>query len=511
VASRGWGKDHSVRDWLYDEPHGFDFFQAVRLLELDSPRDSLSVGEGAEPAREAVRFRSGVGLNFPASDVAEVRPADPHKQEEGAAPRMTVNFMGLAGATGPLDAPSTEMIIERSWQGDEAPRDFLDIFNHRLVSLLYRLRKLNRVALGNAEPGRDRVSSYLYSVAGLGMDSLRRRMRVQDRGLLFYAGLLGQQPRSVAGLEAMLSHYFGVRAVCAPFIGRWQPLEKSQWTRIGIGRKGRNTSLGVDTVVGMRVWDEQSAFEIELGPLKLKQFEDFLPTGWGFRPLCDLVRFYVGDEFDFSFRLKLDRTEIPSAWLPSRKDPEAPEGKPRRRWGQGGSRLGRKDGARLGWTSRLNSRWDGRTFEVVVSPASLRAFHSPFNIPRFGLPPDKLQELFDMMTPKSVKARFPVCHQGEVGEAMFAILRGSVKIIRRGEDGVDRHIKTLGPGDFFGEMALITSKFRRVSAIALEDCELRELSKENFDAFTANNPHFNALLDAYADGKRAEGKKVSDE
>ena len=525
MAAHGWGKDNPVRDWLYDEPHGFDFFQAVRLLELDAPDGSSPVGEGAEPALEAVRFRSGVGLNFPASDVAEVRKPDPLKEE--AAPRMTVNFLGLAGATGPLDAPLTELIIDSDRygpkplkkvsesrdeleidpRGDGAPRAFLDIFNHRLVSLLYRTRKLHRVAHDNAGPGRDRVSSHLYSIAGLGTRSLRRRMCVQDRALLFYAGLIGQYPRSAAGLEALLSHYFGVRAVCSPFKGRWQPLEKNLWTRIGAGKKSRNTSLGVDTVVGTRVWDEESAFEIELGPMTFEQFKEFLPTGWAFRPLCDLVRFYVGDELDFSFRLKLDESQVPSAWLSRRADavaPEDQEGAPRRRGAAGG--------ARLGWTSRLNSR-DGRGLEVVVSPASLRAFRSAFNVTRFGLPPDKLEEFVRMMTPTSVKAGLPVarCQQGKAGGSMFAILSGKVKLTRRGEDGTERHIRTLGPGAYFGEMALITGKFRRFSAVAVEDCELLELSKENFDAFTARNPHFNALLDAYADGKRAEGKKNSDE
>jgi type VI secretion system protein ImpH len=536
VAANGWGKGNPVRDWLYDEPHGFDFFQAVRLLELDAPDGSSPVGEGAEPALEAVRFRSGVGLDFPASDVAEVRRPDPLKEE--AAPRMTVNFMGLAGATGPLDAPLTELIIDSDRhgpkplkkvsasrdeleidpRGDGAPRAFLDIFNHRLVSLLYRTRKLNRVALDNAGPGRDRISSYLYSAAGLGMRSLRRRMCVQDRALLFYAGLVGQHPRSAAGLEAMLSHYFGVRAVCAPFKGRWRPLEKSQWTRIGAGKKSRNARLGVDTVVGTRVWDEESAFEMELGPttfeqygeprpMTFEQFKEFLPTGWAFRPLCDLVRFYVGDELDFSFRLKLVESEVPSAWLARRADAgahEEHEGATRRSRGPGG--------ARLGWTSRLNSR-DGRGLEVVVSPASLRAFRSEVNVQRFGLPPDKLEEFVRMMTPTSVRAGLPVprCKQGEAGEAMFAVRSGRVKLTRRGEDGAERHIKTLGPGEYFGEMALITDKFRRFSAFAVEDCELLELSKEKFDAFTKRNPHFNALLDAYADGKRAEGKKDSDE
>jgi type VI secretion system protein ImpH len=481
VAALGWGKDHSVGDWLYEEPYGFDFFQAVRLLELASP-DSSPVGEGAEPAREAVRFRSGVGLDFPASDVSEVR----RPEAEGAASRMTVNFMGLAGATGPLNTPSTELIIERAWHGDEAPRDFLDIFNHRLVSLLYRTRKLHRVALDNAAPGRDRAASYLYSMAGLGTASLRGRMQVKDRALLFYAGLLGQQPRSMAGLEAILSHYFGVRAVGHPFKGRWQALEESQWTRIG--ESGQNMRLGVDAVAGTRVWDEEGAFEIELGPLTREQFEDFLPTGWAFRPLCDLVRFYVGDELDFSFRLRLAASEVPPASLPKR----------------GGEGAG---GVRLGWSAWLDPPETEEDSQVVVSPASLRAFEGVFRVPYLGMPPDKFQELIRLMTPKTFEAGRLVCRQGEAGDVMYVVRRGSVKVVRRGEDGVGRHLATLGAGDYFGELALITNKFRRASVVTLEECELLELSKKDLNDFADKYPRFKAALEAYSDARMRKDRK----
>lgn len=472
MAALGWGKNHSVGDWLYEEPYGFDFFQAVRLLELASPGSS-PVGEGAEPAREAVRFRSGVGLDFPASDVSEVRPP-----EAPAAPaRMTVNFMGLAGATGPLNMPSTELIIERAWHGDEAPRDFLDIFNHRLVSLLYRTRKLHRVALDNAAPGQDQVASYLYSVAGLGMDSMRGRMQVKDRALLFYAGLLGQQPRSMAGLEALLSHYFGVRAEGHPFKGRWRALEESQWTRIG--ESGQNMTLGADAVVGTRVWDEDGAFEIELGPLTREQFEDFLPTGWAFRPLCDLVRFYVGDELDFSFRLRLAAREVPSARLPERD-------------------AAREGGVRLGWSAWLTPPETEEDSQVVVSPASLDSFEGAFSVPYFGLPPDKLQELVRRMTPRMFEAGRLVCRQGDTGDTMYVVRSGNVKVVRRGEDGAERHLGTLGPGNYFGELALISNKFRRASVVTLEDCELLELSKKDLHDFADKYPRFKATLEAYS-------------
>lgn len=476
MAARGWGKDHPVEDWLYEEPYRFDFFQAVRLLEMSATAPA-PVGEGAEPAREAVRFKSAVGFSFAASDVAELQPP----ARAGEAARMTVNFMGLAGAAGPLHTPSTELVVERAWRRDTSLRDFLDIFNHRLVSLLYRIRKQHRIGLGHAPPGEDRASTYLYSVVGLGTPNTRGRMQVKDRALLFYAGLLGQQPRSMAGLERVLRDYFGAPARGLPFSGRWHELEEGQWTVLGAS--GRNRALGVDATAGTRVWDQQGGFEVVLGPLTFEQFQDFLPTGWAFRPLCDLTRFYVGDELDFSFRLVLRASEVPP------------------------TRLSAREGARLGWTSWLkNSEWSEDDSQVSVSPDSLRAFAGAVSIPYLGLPPDKLLELVGRMRPRRFEADRLVVRQGEAGDSMFVLRRGSVKVIRRDEDGRESHLGTLREGDYFGELALVTSKVRQASVVTLEECELLELRKADLDELTARYPRFDAALRAYAEARLKRGK-----
>jgi type VI secretion system protein ImpH len=494
VAAHGWGKDRPLDEWLYEEGYRFDFFQAVRLLELSDP-SCAAVGEGAEPARESVRFKSAVGLAFPASDVAEVRrPA-----VEGGAAQMTVNFMGLAGALGPLQAPTTEQIMERAWRKDTALRDFLDIFNHRLVSLLYRIRKVHRVGQETAPPGRDRLSGHVYAAFGMGTPDLRGRMRVKDRALLFYSGLLAQQPRSLAGLERVLEDYFRIGVSGRQFEGRWFPLEEDQWT--AIGAKGRNARLGEDAVLGKRVWDQQGAFELRLGPLALEEFMEFLPTGWGFAPLCDLIRFYCGDELDFSVRLTLKSSEVP------------------------GARLGSEKGARLGWTSWLKRadwpeddlrlrdiegpfchlravEWPRDDSQVAVSPASLRAFTVAVRIPYFALPPDKLAELVGRMTPLRFEVNRVVVRQGDAGGSMFVIRSGAVRITRREPDGGETHLATLREGDYFGETSLVTGKARNATAVTLRDCELLELSQNDLEGFIAKYPRFGASLRAYAEGRK---------
>lgn len=543
----GWGKNHSVMEWLHAEGYRFDFFQAVRLLETHYSPEKSTQDEGVEldttamisrPSKSGatspsivpesekiedfVRFKSAVGLNFPTSDISEVklqevRPVCPPKSilkkrhdkppaDTGEPPKteMTVNLMGLAGALGPLDMPTTELIIERASNKDTTLKDFLDIFNHRLTSLLYRIRKLHRIGLEVEPPGQDKVSKYLYALVGLGTDGLMGRMQIRDRSLLHYAGLLNGQPRSIVGLELILSDYFQFPVKGHQFVGGWYDLDGEQWTSIG-EKSGKNNVLGKGAVVlGKRVWDQQAKIEIRLGPLSYPQFLSLLPTGWGYSALCDLTRFYLGDTLDVSFRLILNGAEIP---LPM---------------------LGMIDEPLLGWTSWLTSRED--TKRIFLAPKSrppwvksmtseadivpnddsqveieLSSPTSEFKSERlplfFNLPPAQLARLLRRMRVRSFNEFEVVINEGDKGDSMFAIRSGRLRVSRRDERGKENTLRILGPGECFGEMSLLLGKHREVTVIALERCQVLELSKNDFDEFASRNPRWRRTLKAYRYGQ----------
>ena len=216
--------------------------------------------------------------------------------------------------------------MERAFSGDRALRDFLDVFNHRLVSLLYRARKKYRPALDPGAPGKGRIASVLLALVGLGTPNLGGRMGIEDRSLLPYAGFLLAKPRPTVGLVRLLEDCFGVRVELAERKGSWHALESGDVTRLG----SQNRALGVSTVLGSQIWDQAARFEVQLGPLTFDQFLSFLPDGHAHRPLASVVRFFVREELDFGLRLTLQAGEVPDL------------------------RLGR--GARLGWTSWLKTK-----------------------------------------------------------------------------------------------------------------------------------------------------------
>lgn len=303
--------DKPLNQILVDEPYRFEFFQAVRLLEKIFP-EKRPVGRNAMPNEEIVRFRSRVALDFPASEIHEVRESfDERTNEEKL--EMLVNFMGMVGVSGVLPQPYTDLVLDRIRHRDTAMWAFVDIFTHRSVSMFYRAWRKYRFPVGY-ERGNDDFTSYLFDLIGLGTEKLRGRMSLPDESLLPYCGLIAQKPHSCNALQNVLSDYFLAKAEVRQFHGQWLNLEPSDYTRLG----KRNSSLGESAIAGTRVWEQQSKFRVRLGPLDFQKFQAFLPVGSAHKPLRSIVRFMVGLEFDYDIQLVLKKKQVPSTILTTR-------------------------------------------------------------------------------------------------------------------------------------------------------------------------------------------------
>ena len=318
MAAESRRTDPPLTDTLFTEGFRFEFFQAVRILERLYPHKQ-PVGHDATPGSEAVRFRSRLSLNFPPSAVYEVAQAE----ESDAPAEMTTAFMGLTGPLGVLPRHYTELLLDRARQRDRTLLDFLDLFNHRLLSLFYRawekyrfpIAYERRVASGAID---DNFSLALFDLIGMGTTGLRGRLAFGDEALLFYAGLLSQRPHSASALAAILQDYFHVPAEIVQFVGQWLSLPATNRSRLSAGNT--NNALGVSTVAGDRVWDQQAKFRIRLGPMTFKEFTRFLPTATDFPLIIQFTRFFVGQEFDFEVQLVLKASEVPQCRLGDTSD-----------------------------------------------------------------------------------------------------------------------------------------------------------------------------------------------
>jgi CRP-like cAMP-binding protein len=80
---------------------------------------------------------------------------------------------------------------------------------------------------------------------------------------------------------------------------------------------------------------------------------------------------------------------------------------------------------------------------------------------------------------KALPAGSPLFVENMVGESLFIVKEGSVRITRRVE-GAEKELAVLGPGEHLGEMALLGKTVRLVSATAATPCEVIELAHRDF-------------------------------
>jgi type VI secretion system protein ImpH len=317
---------------LLREPYRFDFFQAVRLLERlarevgadDPSMPRLPVGQDGPPHHEAVRFRAQPTLGFPASPVARIDapPANGRRPGEPVPPpEMTVTFLGLTGPLGVLPQHYTALLLRRLREKDFALRDWLDLFNHRAVSLFYRAwekyrlpasYERSRLSSPAGEP--DPVTRCLHSLVGLGTAGLRGRLKVADEAVVFYAGHFAHYPRSACALEGLVEEHFGLPVGVLQAHGQWLTLEPGDHSLLPGPEHplGRHNRLGEDLVVGERVWDVQGKFRLRVGPLTYGQFRELLPGSGRLGALCQMTRLYVGPELEFDVQLVLLRAQVPA-------------------------------------------------------------------------------------------------------------------------------------------------------------------------------------------------------
>jgi CRP-like cAMP-binding protein len=104
----------------------------------------------------------------------------------------------------------------------------------------------------------------------------------------------------------------------------------------------------------------------------------------------------------------------------------------------------------------------------------------------------KLEFKSDEMTRYYSKDMMIFC-EGEPGEELYIIQKGSVKIIKVVENS-EVLLAVLKAGDIFGEMSLLESKPRAAGAVAYEDCQLMAVNRENFKRMIITQPQLIARL-----------------
>ena len=320
---------------LLARPESFDLFQAISLLE----REGVARGFaelGADDGMEAVRLRSHVSLGFDSSDIYSAREGS----DTGAAFSLTTPVLSLAGQAGAMPAAFTEMLLERNAAKDFATADFLDIFQHRFLSLFYQGRKKHRLGLGWHSPTASSVARCTDALCALGFSPAVNpavsppATAASHVPWLRHAGLLGGAPRSMTGLTALLSDRFSLPVRGEQFVGGWHPLESDALTRLGSAH--RSPVLGQTATLGRTYWDQAAGIRLRSNALTLSRLQSLVPGGREHADFSATVRRYLPSDT----RVEVVLTPAPDA-MPA-------------------SRLSAHAGLKLGWTAWLTGTTPAR-------------------------------------------------------------------------------------------------------------------------------------------------------
>lgn len=319
---------------LHAEPGRFGFFQAVRLLYSANGFDGRGTGSRPGP----LRFTTPASLAFPPSELNSIETGDINT-------RVCVNFMGLTGPSGVLPRTYTELLIARKTHRDRSAQEFLDVFNHRLVSLFWLAWAKHRPEIGRQFGFQNSVLRYLEYVVGLGTPALQARLHPNRRvsqktrelpgaALVYFSGLVAQRPHGERAIAQVVSAVVGAPVQAAGCLGTWQTISNDARTRLG--REAHR--LGHGCVLGSRYWDRQTTLRLTIGPLDRARFNTLLPRGPRLGDVIELTRFLTGLAIDLRVRLSLRADQVPPLRLGARDD----------------------DRPQLGWNTWLGGRRDPR-------------------------------------------------------------------------------------------------------------------------------------------------------
>ncbi len=87
--------------------------------------------------------------------------------------------------------------------------------------------------------------------------------------------------------------------------------------------------------------------------------------------------------------------------------------------------------------------------------------------------------------------------EGEPGASLFLIVGGTVRVFTRSDDGGNLQLAELGPGDFFGEVSLLSSKPRTATITARTQVTAIELDRTNVDRIAENHPEVKKVLEDF--------------
>ncbi|MDR3428729.1 type VI secretion system baseplate subunit TssG [Silvimonas sp.] len=296
-----------MRDIFRRAPQ-FNFYQFCALLDATRP-DVPGLATQNSPAQEPVRFRPIASLGFPGGELARV---ELDTEDENLPPTIRTTFLGLYGVDARMPWHVLDDIATRR-DGHEPLAAFLDIFNHRIVTLYYRIWQKYRYPVTFRAGATDRVSQSLLCLAGLGIGNVAQRTQLPTARFMALLGLGGQRTRPAEGLVAVIKLLLPQASIK---VEEFFPVLRHLENPAALGQQPVALRAG-SLVLGQTVMDRNSTVRVIISLPASERLRALLPGGRDHHDLLQMLKIYLGYKLDAELTLRISREQLPPLQLGS--------------------------------------------------------------------------------------------------------------------------------------------------------------------------------------------------
>lgn len=310
----------------------FNLDQLIKLLLM---QEDNGQGEICDKIDDGLfRVQSHIRYDMPPTDISGIasitKKSDPHGIPIN---RLLLNHFGIVSFNSPMPLPYVEWIFRELHNGLRNEKyssilDFIDIFNHRFLSIRHQNRAEQRVSLSSDHPNRSVVARRIESLAGFDDQRLfdlvkiglyNRQEQVEAEGekevehhlIQTFSGLIYNPRKSADYIKTVLSTVFNAPVTLEQFLGQWLGLEDEDLNSLGKA----NHSLGDQLILGKTCWDQQSLIGIRIGPVCFKTLVDMVKGGVLHSSLVSLIGFLSDGDWDCEVGILIRNEDIPKSVL----------------------------------------------------------------------------------------------------------------------------------------------------------------------------------------------------
>ncbi|WP_392563391.1 type VI secretion system baseplate subunit TssG [Orbus wheelerorum] len=308
-----------------------NFYRFCQLLEQMTDTE-LKLGTSESPVNDPLRFAPSAEMSFPAGELKCIE-REPYLNRPVT---VRTRFLGLYGVDSVLPPILLDDIVKRK-DGYEAMVDFLDIFNHRIITQFYRIWLKHHYPASFMRGGTDPVSQCLLGLTGLGIKGTSEQIGTPVSRFLALLGLVTQHTRTAEGIVGVIKVLV---PNCDVEVDEFYPVRMNVPQPAKLGQGG--ITLGNSAILGKQFLECNQTVLVKIKPRDNTLIDKLLPDGELHNDIMTLLRAYLGYQVDAQLDLHLAARFLPKTQLSSK-------------------------GARLGQTASLICNADESTNDVIVN------------------------------------------------------------------------------------------------------------------------------------------------